>query len=249
MSESLSAMDLFSASTAPRRVNRDSCPVEQTEQKIEQWREAIPDVKIGFVAGCFDLPHLNHAMGLTEHRLRVAQAETKEGSDNKFTYNEIEMAASSLIKLIVTIDTNESVDASKTGSSPGKYNCTRPVLDWATRADSVLGFSFLDMGVSSVDYITTHGINSCSSHGAECVSCNNVFMGAKLDVDHMLVNNVSAGSMKDLDSLRKHDEVSMPNIITFDEAYTQIEDSRIGVVKTSNVITAAIKDYEGNRDG
>lgn len=137
------------------------------QSQLEKWREASKTIV--FSVGCYDLFHANHRTYLLHTKLAALKhswaswsSERWEDLDNDLK-NEYarEALSKDLIKLVVSVDGNKRVAASKS-FNPEKGGSARPIYDWKTRSRDVLSAGFeLKPGSfkSIVDAVTIHDDN------------------------------------------------------------------------------------------
>jgi hypothetical protein len=225
--------------------NPDECPFEQAEDAINGWNDR--DHFTVFTAGTFDLLTLNHKLGLTQCRLLGAKTVlglTGELSEqNKKSAHAI--ATSDSIRLMVSLDTNEQLEAAKS-RDPEKGGAPKPLLDWATRA-AMLGSVAIpipgnqSLRRNSVDLITRHGIGCCSTcETGQCINRDNALMTVALQPSMVVVSGGSEKTIKDLYDYKRTGQLPRTEIAIMVEESLQYNDEVLqGAVSTSNIIRRA----------
>jgi len=217
------------------------CSFNVASQQIEAWRR-VGGFSV-FHAGAYDLLTLNHIVGLTECRILGAMAlldiEQPETEAQERLVHEV--AASDAIRLMVTLDTNQALEHSKSrrlekGGSP------RPTLDWYTRAMMLAMQSIPTPEYNSrrnlVDFITRHGPCCCESCASgTCVNEDNAWMTVQLQPNLVVVNADSATTVRDIESYCAEGLLPNTTLVLVDESYNQYEDPVLGgPVKTKTII-------------
>lgn len=148
----------------------DELATLRLKKQVKDWRDAGEVVVMTF--GCYDGQlHANHKRSLFDIKLQgVAHFYEMYSDSTDVPWNFLSVEdkldftnwafAREAVKLIVSIDGNEQVNASK-GFNAEKGGSIRPLFDWSDRADQVLGFGLrLDDSVNHrapvVDCVTMH---------------------------------------------------------------------------------------------
>lgn len=142
------------------------CTFEQAERKMQSWKKQGKFTVFSF--GGFDILTPNHIRGLVQ--ARAIGAMCMLGIQNVGTEEEYqkihEAAASDDIRLMVSIDTNRTLEEGKS-RNPNKGGAPKPTLDWRTRALMVAAQSIPtpDYGQRSnlADFITRQGWECCDA--------------------------------------------------------------------------------------
>jgi len=142
------------------------CSFEQAERKMKLWKRQGRFTVFSF--GGFDILTPNHIRGLIQSRaigamcmLGIEDVRTEE------QYRQVhELAASDEIRLLVSIDTNRTLEEGKS-RNPNKGGAPKPTLDWRTRATMVAAQSMPSPGYKQrsnlADFITRQGWECCDS--------------------------------------------------------------------------------------
>lgn len=104
---------------------------------------------IALVAGGFDVPHDCHEWYL-RHCLMQATIKTLESRGDTVDDEKImDAMASGKVRLIVSIDSDKALDARK-GSQKNKGGIPRPVYPWASRAQRIAGYCYINPKTNEV---------------------------------------------------------------------------------------------------
>jgi len=142
------------------------CSFVQAERKMQLWKEQ--DKFTVFSFGGFDILTPNHIRGLVQSRAigAMCMLGIQEVTTEKEYRQVHEVAASDEIRLMVSIDTNRTLEEGKS-RNPDKGGAPKPTLDWRTRATMVASQSIPapDYGQRSnlADFITRQGWECCDS--------------------------------------------------------------------------------------
>jgi len=93
------------------------------------------------VAGGFDVPHDNHEWYIRDCRARVAKRILEQEGRVPTPGAIMDIMTSDRIALIVSIDSDEALNARKGGQAE-KGGIPRPVYPWSARAQRIAGYSF-----------------------------------------------------------------------------------------------------------
>lgn len=145
------------------------CSFLQAERKMQYWKTQSKFTIFNF--GGFDILNLNHIRGLVQ--CRAIGAMCMLGIDEVNTgeeYHEVyKLAASDAIRLMISIDTNRTLEEGKSRNQDRGGDAPKPTLDWQTRAAMVAIQSIAapdyKTRLSLVDFVTRHGWGSCDSCG------------------------------------------------------------------------------------
>lgn len=150
------------------------CSFAQAKEKMQLWKDQSRFTVFSF--GGFDILTSNHIRGLVQARaigamslLGIQEIETEAA------FNDVHrVAASDAIRLMVSIDTNKTLEEGKS-RNPDKGGAPKPTLDWRTRATMVAAQSMPtpDYGqrFNLVDFITRQGWECCDACGPK--ACTN----------------------------------------------------------------------------
>jgi hypothetical protein len=142
---------------SPERVMNDDFNAEQAQywllETLAKAKLSNPDTFIAIVAGSFDVPHPNHEWYLRDCRLRAAQQMLESEGIESASQRQLQQAiASDQLKLIVSIDSDKSIDVRKSGD-PSKGGVKRPIYPWSVRAERIAGYTFDDPNDGKIHYV------------------------------------------------------------------------------------------------
>ena len=209
--ESMSLVTNYLQKDYPDRIQEfsdDVCSVQTPAERIAAWRKE--GAFTVFMAGTFDIPTPNHRLGLTEARLMGAAGLRKVAYPPDETRLEVvtRAAATDMVRLLVTLDTDEGARSSK-GFHPSKGNCPRPIFSWPTRAMNVASYSVPRPDGAQhrmVDFITRHGPNACLAC-PECSAIDNAKMVANLQPDLVVINAASTATLDTVVAAKERGEL------------------------------------------
>lgn len=144
------------------------CSFMQANRVRHRWKEQGSFSIFSF--GGFDVLGLNHIRGLVQCRAIGAMCllgidEVRTPEEQRVVH---EVAASGMVRLMVSIDTNRTLEEGKS-RSPEKGGAPKPTLDWPTRATMVAVQSIPTADYTGrrdlVDFVTRQGWESCDSCG------------------------------------------------------------------------------------
>lgn len=222
-------------------VNVEECARVETEKVRQAWQE-LGRFAV-FTAGAYDLLQLNHIRGLVQCRALGAMAflglETiKTPIERREVHN---LAASSKIGLMVTVDTNRALEEGKSRRIE-KGGAPKPTLDWETRAMMLAAQSLptadYDQRVPLVDYVTRHGPGCCGAcEDGTCVNEDNAKMAIGLQPDAIVVNSGASRTIADLTRYEKEGLLANTHLVEFDEAEGSYHDVILeGQISTTLII-------------
>ncbi len=113
---------------------------------------------VAIVDGAYDVPHDGHPWYLRSCRVEATRARLGEEFDEADPATQMEMVASELTMLIVTLDADYKVANKKSGDDKG--GAARPVYPWEARANRIGGYMIPDGNGRyrpTVDLITVEG--------------------------------------------------------------------------------------------
>lgn len=145
------------------------------------------------VAGGFDVPHDNHEWYIRDCRARVAKRVLEQNGIEPTSAAIMDMMTNGRIALIVSIDSDEALDARKGGQAE-KGGIPRPVYPWSARAHRIAGYSF------------EHPVTGQVHHAADIISkeCPVSCADTPLQSANSLISHL--GSLDLLDSYIVFDE-------------------------------------------
>jgi hypothetical protein len=211
----------------------DVCAVETAETVMAEWNEAGKTSV--FMAGTFDIPTPNHRLGLAEARLMAGSlvCGIDYGTLNEapeHTLGEVQQAAASgIVKLMVTLDTDEGAASAK-AFRPDKGDCPRPIFCWGTRAHNLASYTVPQgngINYNMVDFVTNHGPNACQAC-TNCVSRDNALMAAVLQPSLVVVNAASVNTMETILEEKKQGRLPATMIGITNEQDHQFVDKLLG---------------------
>ncbi len=222
------------------------CPIDQPRDRVSNWSRL--GAMTVFMTGVFDIPTPNHRFGLAEARLMAGaiclgvdyESLTEDASDDlkRDVMNE---AASDRVKLVVSVDTDESV-ARRKAFHPEKGNCPKPILGWPTRAYNLASYTVPRLDGSNhtmVDYVTRHGIDSCQVC-VECPSRNIALMVVTLQPKLVVINAASVTTLRAVLSKKECGQLPDTAIGLTKEQHNQFEDELLdGRVSSTSIIRRA----------
>jgi hypothetical protein len=223
------------------QLSLDECSFDVANGKIKTWKDE--EAFSVFSAGTYDLLTLNHVLGLMEARSLGAMALLDIASvDTMHDQEEIHsIAATSAIRLMITLDTNRALRESKS-RRPDKGGSLKPILDWNTRAAMLASQSMPTSDYSSrttmVDFITRHGPDACvvCAEGT-CVNDDNAAMTMRLQPDLVVVNADSLATVTSIENYKAEGLLPKTRIAIVSESTNQYFDQILeGPVKTSAII-------------
>lgn len=209
-------------------------------QQLGAAKEAGKHVAI--VDGAFDVPHDNHTWYLREARMRAAHRHFGEAFRVAGRADKQAMVASSEIMLIVTLDADEKISASK-GFMPEKGNTARPVYTWEARANRIGGF-VVPTGLGAyrpvLDLVTVEG----DSRHVGTIFESHVKFGSKLVesglLDTWIMFDEHEGTLSQINEHVGHLAEYVVSVVQQDEARFSI-DPRTGSWWSSSAIINMIK--------
>ena len=207
----------------------EPCSISETINLINKWKKQ--GSIIVFVAGVFDILHLNHLQALEYYRLLGAKQYIQKNNMNDTKINDI--ATSQKVRLVISMDSDFRVSKNKSSK-----NNKRPVLSWHSRALMLLKQSMQasnDSNHSLVDFIIRHGSDTCGSH--QCRHDDNIFIAEAIKPDLMILNRDSNNS---IELTKKSEKLAEVNIVLIDESRLSIRDSLLdGPIKTTAILERA----------
>jgi bifunctional ADP-heptose synthase (sugar kinase/adenylyltransferase) len=205
------------------------CSIKNTIEQVDAWKKQ--GSTIVFVAGVFDILHLNHLQALEYYRLLGARHFVEKNKKQELSI--VNIAASSKVRLVISMDSDLRVSNNKSSEKT-----KRPILSWKSRALMLLKQSMQssnDSNHSLVDFIIRHGVDTCES--IQCAHDDNITIAEEIKPDVMILNNKSLDSIKLVKKSRKLDDIE---IILIDENNLFINDSLLdGPIKTTSILDRA----------
>jgi hypothetical protein len=126
-------------------------------------REKLQGKYTALVAGGFDVPHDNHEWYIRHCRMlvarRVLEQEGKEAAPGAI----MDIMTSGRLALIVSIDSDEALNARKGGVSE-KGGIPRPIYPWESRAHRIAGYSFQNPATGAIHHTADIVTKECSVH-------------------------------------------------------------------------------------
>lgn len=210
--------------------DQKTCSINKTLDKISKWKKDGSIVV--FIAGVFDILHLNHLIALEYYRLLGAKKLLERYP--QITTPIAEIACSNKIRLVVSIDSDLRVSENKFLKSNQK-NTKRPALSWRSRTMMLLKQSFDDHNGNShnlVDLAVRHGKDTCQ--GKRCPHDDNILIAEEINPDVMILNQKSLESIK----LTKQSKLFKDTkVYLIDEnQLTLIDDLLVGPIKTTAIL-------------
>jgi len=205
------------------------CSMPETIKQINKWEKQ--GSIIVFVAGVFDILHLNHLQALEYYRLLGAKYYIQK--NNLKDVSIVDVAASQKVRLVISLDSDLRVSTDKSSKE-----IKRPILSWHSRALMLLKQSMQasnDTNYSLVDFIIRHGDDTCSSK--HCAHDDNITIAETIKPDLMIINNKSTNS---IELAKKSDKLNGMDIVVIDENNLFINDSLLdGPIKTTSILERA----------
>ena len=227
--EAQEIMDMFAQTTDCRLFDNDKkCDAEQLRRLREAWHK---DGAITvFKAGVFDLLHNNHLLFLVHLRLIGAREYlTQIGIQTPTQAQLLDVACSDKVRVILTVDSDERVRASK-GFMLNKGYSPRPTLSWENRVMMLSHQQIMVQGKGKtlVDAITRHGTNACKLQ--DCPHQDDSDLASYLHPDVLVIN-------KDNKSAVERARNSKSRVVIVNETQLAFTDTRLGgTIKTSAII-------------
>ena len=218
----------------------DVCTFESAQEEVDRWRSN--NDFIVFKAGTFDMLTLNHVLGLVQCRSLGAMAmlgleRIESGADRQQVH---EIAASESIRLMVTLNTNRSLEQGKSRREE-KGGSYKPILDWQTRALMLATQTIptIQDGLrrGAVDYVTRHGADCCGvCKGGDCINVNNDALAVALRPD-LIVLTEWQREQGEIETFKALGLLPETEFVVIDEAEHQYHDPLLGgAIKNTTMI-------------
>lgn len=124
-------------------MNSELSPLAAQNWLLDKLAEAkLSDKLTGLVAGAFDVPQENHDWYLRHARMLLAKRYLDKNNIEINSSSIREVIESDLIYLVVSIDSDISLDNRKSNDS-SKGGVRRPIYGWSTRANRIASHNFL----------------------------------------------------------------------------------------------------------
>lgn len=223
-------------------ISHDTCSFEAASHQMAEW-QTEGEFTV-FNAGTFDILTLNHILGLVQCRTLGAMAMLgiEEITAPEELHKVHDLASSSQIRLMITLDTNRALEEGKSRKVE-KGGAPKPTLDWRNRAimlavQSIPSVDYLSR-VNAVDYITRHGPECCNvCEDSTCINEDNALMVLSLRPDLVVVNSRSLQTITDLEYFKEKGLLPDTRVAIIIEDDNQYYDEILeGPVKTTSIIS------------
>jgi hypothetical protein len=154
-----SVFELYGSLIEPGQIAYPRSPQEEETLLTRIATHSEQGGHVAIVDGAYDVPHDGHTWYLRRCRMAAAANHFGEEFLRADRAGKLDMVASDVTMLIVTLDADHKV-ASKKGNNPDKGNVERPVYTWDARANRIGGLMVPDSSSGyrpAVDIVTVEG--------------------------------------------------------------------------------------------